>query len=314
MYRNIVVPLDGSTFAEEALPLAADIAKSTDGSLELVMVHQLISMAAPFELPVDVEVAAAIRQEEQSYLNEKAAAVRARFGVKAVAALRDGIPVAQSLAEYARSCQADLVVLSSHGRGGTSRFFLGSVADRLIRLLHCPAVVVHPSHGRASLEPGKPRRVLVPLDGSPLAESVVDQALALAPQSRLALELVHVVTPPIANVAVDHHVYRLYLEAVVERLRQQGLQVNGEVLTDENPAAAILQHAERRGCDLIALTTAGLGWMARALLGSVADKVVRGATIPVLVWNPPPDARSQVLDRGAAAAMRPLARPAGHSA
>jgi nucleotide-binding universal stress UspA family protein len=300
MPHRIIVPLDRSSFGEAALPLAAELAKSADSALDLVLVHSLVTVLAPFELPVSAEVDTTVREEEQAYLEAKAAALRATYGVRASAVMLEEPPIADSVASYARASQADLVVLSSHGRGGASRVFLGSVADRLLRILHCPILLVFPGRGPTTLDPAKPRRILIPLDGSPMGEAAIDQALALGPLGRGRLDLVHVLRPPIHTLPSERQVFHRYLDAVAEKLSAQGLQVHREVLIDESPAAAILAYAERHGCDLIALTTAGLGWVERGLIGSVADKVVRGATTPVLVWNPPPGTRSCVLDAAGA--------------
>ncbi len=311
MYRRIVVPLDGSAFAEAALPAAAAIAHRTEGCLELLMVHQSQLTGASPTAAMELDVR--LRQGESAYLTQQARRIPSPE-IAVTSALLDG-PVVSTLIAHARSTNADLVVMSTHGRGGISRFFLGSTADRLVRDLHCPILLVRPTQSPTAFGLGNVRRILIPLDGSPLAECIIDQ-LGTCLSGMPALELIRVVvppiltpppmagaSPPIAAEVLDQKlaVADQYLQAVGARLRAQGFAVRGAVVPDLSPAAAITARAEERQCDAIALATRGSGGLERALLGSVADKVIRTAQVPVLVWNPPADAVTRDPDARAAA-------------
>jgi nucleotide-binding universal stress UspA family protein len=312
MHRRIVVPLDGSAFAEAALPPATSIARQTVAHLELVMVHQAqLTGASPMGA---IEVDERIRDQETRYLAAEAQQIAADSGVPAMWAVLDG-PVVTTLAGYARSRRAALVVMSTHGRGGVGRFFLGSTADRLIRALQCAMLLLRPAQQTAISELGLGPRILVPLDGSTRSEAILDQLSATFPGTT-ELELVRVAVPPITTplpfagaspippelVEQEYQLAEEYLQGVAARLRKKGFAVRAAAVTDLSPASAIAERARARRCDLIAIATRGVGGLERALLGSVADKVIRGADMPVLVWNPPDDLAAHVPDAKAAAA------------
>jgi len=307
MPTPLIVPLDGSELAEKALPLAASIAARLERPLQLTLVHTGIPMlpeAGPDGMP---DLDARLRQDEQAYLVKVARRLEQESGVSVTTAILEG-PVAPTLIAHARSTDADLVVMSTHGRGGLSRLFLGSVADRLIRELHCPLVLVHAGNASAAPRPEERRRIVIPLDGSALAESIIDRVLAVFGPDHVVLDLVQVVPPShelftsgSAPLTVPTHleqhllVANRYLHAVATRLRQRGLTVHIQTRVDSSVAQAILRYADERQAQLIAAATRGLGGLERMLLGSVADKLVRGGRVPLLVWNPPPPASSEAL-------------------
>ncbi|HYL29750.1 MAG TPA: universal stress protein [Gemmatimonadales bacterium] len=294
MLRRIIVPLDGSAFAETAIPAAAALARGLRGHLELVMVHSpaLSGPSPTAALAQD----ARIRSFEEAYVIQKARSTADAADGPVASSVLDG-PVAPTLIEHVRARKADLVVMTTHGRAGLSRFFLGSVADRLVRELHCPILLLPPESPQIP-EPGAAARILIPLDGSALAASVLGRAAAVLPDA--ALELVRVVVlpatplPPEAGWSVPSEILdeelsiaAHYLEDVAATLRARGRVVHTRVLSHWSPAAAIADYAEERHCDLVALATRGGSGLQRALLGSVADKIIRSARLPVLVWNPP---------------------------
>jgi len=307
MHRRIVVPLDGSAFAEAALPAATRMARQIGAHLELVLVHQPQLTGPSPTAAMDPDTS--IRQHEIGYLTRQAERIATESHLMARAAVLDG-PVVSKLASHAESRRAALVVMSTHGRTGLSRFFLGSTADRLIREVHCPILLVNPTQAASALALGVGPRVLIPLDGSALAESILDQVGTVFPATT-ELELVRVVVPPVAVAppfavtwapvladVLEQELARAdqYLQAVTARLRGQGLGVRAAVVTDLSPAEAIASRATERRCDVIAIATRGGGGLERALLGSVADKVIRAAPVPIVVWNPPSGAATRVLD------------------
>jgi nucleotide-binding universal stress UspA family protein len=307
MPNPIIVPLDRSELAEEALPLAASIAARLGRPLQLTLVHTGIPglpEAAPDGMP---DLDAQLRQDEQAYLLQVARRLEQECRVSVTTAILEG-PVGPTLIAHARSTDVDLVVMSTHGRGGLSRLFLGSVADRLIRELHCALALVHAGNTSPIPHSGDQRRILIPLDGSALAESIIHRVLAVFGPDHLVLDLVQVVPPSHelftvgrAPLTVPTHleqhllVANRYLHAVATRLRQLGLTVYIQTRVDSSVARAILSCADERQSQLIAVATRGLGGLERMLLGSVADKLVRGARVPLLVWNPPPPTYSETL-------------------
>lgn len=297
MFRNVLVPVDRSAFAETALPFGAAIARRNMGALHIAMVHAIsvpdALRGAP--VPLDVSYDLEIRRQEQEYLEALAARVASEYAIQPRITLLDG-QIAGSIEAHARAIDADLVVMSTHGRGGIQRAWLGSVADRLLRSLSIPALLIRPTTGATLPEPTF-RNVLVGLDGSALSEGALRAAGAIAGAAarctalRVAVPPLNPGTPYIPDAA---RVNRAALEATVKEAREyvDGLahRIRGEwasfetaVLPAYHAADVLLEAANELKVDLIAIATHGRGPIVRAIIGSVADKVIRGATQPVLV-------------------------------
>jgi nucleotide-binding universal stress UspA family protein len=298
----ILVPLDGSDAAERAVPVAVELARRTDAALRLVHVHMPLA-ADPIHvegLPVIDEHMHSLRREhEQAYLDQ--ARQRLAAGVAGSAALLDG-PVAATVAADAKASGARLIAMTSHGRGGLERAWLGSVADELARVSPVPLLLVRPEPGSA---PYPFRRILVPLDGSALAESILVHAVALARLEADSEIILLDVVQPIASavwipdvalaapVAVgdvtrrQEERAREYLAGLARRLEASAVRVRTRVQVASAIALAILDVARDEAVDIVALATHGRSGVRRLALGSVADKVVRGSRAPVLLFRPP---------------------------
>jgi nucleotide-binding universal stress UspA family protein len=308
MYRSILVPLDGSPLSERALPLAQDLARRTGAALHLAHVHiPRITAVYTADFPLaDTELDERASAAERAYLDTLAARLRDESSGRIDAAFLEGAindSVADLLATYVRDQAVDLVVMTTHGRGGLARFWLGSVADELVRRLPEPVLLLRPdAHAPSAAVAQTPRRILIPLDGSANAESVLPYALALGQTSQAEYTLLRVIEPVMvayplpANPAVraldDQLIEHLrieaqtYLEQMAARLASQALTARIEVIVAPQAAVAILDQAQQDGIELIAMATHGRRGLARVLLGSVADKVLRGATTPVLLYRP----------------------------
>lgn len=299
--ETILVPLDGSPFGEQALPAALAIARRRPTRIALAHVHQLIiptiaAAEAPMFDPTPDEL---MRQQETAYLEDVARRLGAIWDGPITRTLLE-VPVADSLAYHAELIGASLIVLSTHGRGGVARAWLGSVADRLIRLSSVPTLVVRPGPDAPDFthEPTM-RHILIPLDGSALAEQAIELAMELGQLTHAHYTLVQVVEPalrsfliggaePTVDVDAEAAAWKRaseYLDTIAARLREQGHTVWSEARIG-NAAAGILESAAVNGADLIAMTTHGRGGVARLLMGSVADKVLRSATVPMLISRP----------------------------
>jgi len=300
-FRSILVPLDGSPFAEQAVPLASGIAQRSGSKLRLALVDKLPAPppdSAAAKLFTSLEMVT--RKSERAYLRGIQAKLRAGGTRLSSAVTLTGDP-GLALAQYAREMAIDLVVMATHGRGGIRRAWLGSVADHLIRHLEVPVLLVRPVEGAAPHDRLGAGQILVPLDGSPLAEEALDAGAALARIWDAELTLLQVVRPvlpspdltlPVPS-AYDEELtamYRTqaqdYLDDVVERIRAQGLRATGVAVVGWNTVDSILDVARPERVALVVLATHGRGGLRRFALGSVADKLVRSADVPVLVYRP----------------------------
>jgi nucleotide-binding universal stress UspA family protein len=308
MIRSLLVPLDGSQFGEHALPLALAIARRAGATLQLLQV--LPPLASIYsEAPLFLEDSLAVRFRERqreavrAYLDGVVKRVGSFSPVAVGGIIREG-EVAATIEDQVVSTGVDLVVMTTHGRGPLGRLWLGSVADQLVRRVPVPLLLVRPREGSPDLadEPVL-RHILLPLDGSALAEEMLGPAVEIGRLMGADFSLLRALPPrlvayPTGPAGLGAPSVLLpeadptgglrpeaeeYLEGVAERLRAQGLRVRTRVIPGRPPAAAILQEAVPPAFDLVALETHGRHGLSRLVLGSVADKVVRGAAVPVLV-------------------------------
>jgi nucleotide-binding universal stress UspA family protein len=303
MLRTILIPLDGTGFGETALPLAAAIAKAASGSIHLALAHRsatpVVPMMEPAPLPMGLDDE--MRGREQAYLDGRVEALSGKGSPAATGALLDGPAGAAVVAEGSR-IGADLIVMAAHGRGALGRLWLGSVTDYVIRHAEVPVLVVRPAEGGSPApEPPPMRRFLVPLDLSPDSEQVLETVAELAVLFQSSVTLLHVVEPffdlvdPAAPypLAVDQRLTQGRLEEANRRLarasemlRDAGTVVETQIVESASAAGGILEALERNDADVVAMTTHGAGGLRRMLLGSVADKVIRGSRKPTLVKRP----------------------------
>lgn len=313
MYRSILVPLDGSTFAEHALPIARSIARRAGATLQLVRV------LLPFSPPrigsrkiLDENLVAQNREQAHSYLNEVVNRLAVGSDFSVTSTLLDGPAgqVAKILNEHITTTGVDLVIMTTHGRGALTRFWLGGVADKLIRHTPVPMLLVRPQEMKGALGLSQEQifqHVLIPLDGSALSEQILEPAVTLGKLMQADYTLLRVIEfmipanySPESPVGVDHELLELlqvdaqtYLDKVAGRLQEQiGVsgdtpsQVRTRIVFNYQPAMAILEEVGQHGIDLIAMETHGEGGLTRLLIGSVADKVLRGTSTPILLHRP----------------------------
>jgi nucleotide-binding universal stress UspA family protein len=297
MFSSILVSLDGSSFAESALPWALSFSRRTDAELHLATVHEPVP-----SFSYDEWESAAWEWSEE-YLRKIRNRVTPLAGGKVDAWVGSG-RVVDCLLRRAEDVQADLIVMATHGRGAFTRAWLGSVTDGLVRHTKLPVLVVRPpekSHPDLESETPSPRCIVVPLDGSPLAEGELDNARKIAGLFDSCLHLVRVVAYPVEiaspylphTVQMNQHLVdeakdaaEDYLESRADTLRQEGIDVNTHVVVDAQPGHAIAEVADANDADLIIMSTHGRRGIQRAILGSTTDKVIRAVQIPVLVRRP----------------------------
>jgi nucleotide-binding universal stress UspA family protein len=292
----MLVPLDGSPLAELALAPAIRLAVRDGAPVHLVRAHQkLIDEAAPG----GAEWEGWAREQERQYLASLARQVREAGVSRVTAGLLDE-PVAVAICSEAQRIGAERIVMASHGRTGFSRLWFGSIADAVVRHATTPVFLVRAAgdEGRLARPVG---RVLIPLDGSEAAEAVIPHALSLAGPDGAGILIVRVVVPAqlpapaLALVGADTGVGGEVLEPILEsaesyvhdtvdgiRRAAPSSDPEGIVQINAQPAAAILRVAEANQVDVIAMSTRGRG-ASRLLVGSVADKVLRGTSASLLL-------------------------------
>ena len=297
MYKIIMAPTDGSDAELPALEVAVKLARKLDAELRLVRVETPPVVVDPHSGPGVLEQTeeslAEARRVREKKLEALATQLRSR-GARIVSTLESG-RVEQTLRDYANRIGVDLIVMSSHARGGLQRINFGSVTDYLIRNTDIPTLVVRPSHPAA--RDGPFDRVVVPLDGSPLAEQIIPHVKALIAGSSASVSLVRVLRPvsysqkqimqpglPWWDDAMAEA--ESYLDRISRQLGDGGLPVTKEVLMGDDAAAVILEYSARTDVDLLAIATHGLGGIKMLIFGSVADEITRSSPTSVLVVHP----------------------------
>jgi nucleotide-binding universal stress UspA family protein len=239
-------------------------------------------------------------QQEEEYLRSIANRCMERAGLAVRTELLAGVP-ANALGTYAYEMDVGLIVMTTHGRGGISRAWVGSVADALVRRSRVPVLLLRPPARPDPHQELRARHLLIPIDGSQLSERVIEPAVALGMTCGARYTLLRVALPiplvPVRPATVASRQQDMIererlqaleqLEAAARPLRARGLDVQTIVVHDPSPATAILEFAADNAVDMIALATRGRGGWSRVALGSVADKVMRGALLPVMLFRPP---------------------------
>lgn len=305
MFQRVLIPLDGSSLAEQALGPGAAIARASGASVDIVSVHESIGLDAQQE-PLDRSV----YEETRRYLEGIAAELSSAADVSVTHATVEGDAIGR-IVNRAREIDADLVVMTSHGRTGLSRMWLGSVADGLIRHSNVPVLLLRPADApaRRSFAHQLYKHILVPLDGSAASEEVLPAALALAKCGGARVSLLRVVAliPLVSAQAVAPFGYaspafsdlaiaemkagaEQQLNGAAARIRDEGTDVDVHVVVEMSVAQTILDYARTHGVDMIALSTRGRG-VSRLLVGSVADKVLRAGDLPLLAYRPADEAQ-----------------------
>ena len=302
MYHSILVPLDGSPFAEQALAVALTMAEASGAKVTLIRAWDPANYRYTSELtPPFLDAEARDKVAAADYLDSVAARVRSGTTAPIGVAL-----IAGTAPEAIRECLThranELIVMTTHGLTGWSRAWIGSVADAVVRTVTAPVLLVRPLEASGAAPSGRFERVLVPLDGSMEAEEILTHAAEVGGNARfILLRVERPVMIPLhpysyaasawkmdddATEEVVTHAYD-YLDGVARSLRARRPEatVDVDVRFAERAGTAIVDAAQDYKADLVALTThARRG--ARLVLGSVADKVLRGTHGSVLVLRP----------------------------
>ncbi len=299
MATRILVPLDGSPLAEQALGCAHALARGLPAELILFRavwippdVRELLNESA-------VELNAILAQaktEADEYLRGLKEQL-GKLGLDVRSVVREG-PAAEAILEYATREKVDQIVMATHGYSGFKRWTHGSVAERVLQATQVPLLLVRADERGVAQnwqQPAHCRRILAPLDGSPTAEQILPTLTPVVRAMGANLTLFQV---PIAysSGAMTGELYlplqgvletaeaesRAYLGAVAGRLAAQGLDVT-TATANGSVANCIIEYAEANRVDLIAMCTHGRTGLARWALGSVADRILRAGSTPILL-------------------------------
>lgn len=307
MFTKVLVPLDRSALAEQALGQAVAIASAAHASIDVVLVHEPLTMAGFGDAPWNAEQL----DEEQKYVQTIANELAKAATIPVTYAVMRGEAV-DMICKRAKDVGADLVVMTSHGRTGFSRAWLGSIADGVLRHATIPVLMLRASEAKHDRFAAVPlfQRILVPTDGSSFAGATLSSTAALARCADAKVTLLRVVQPvPLMTLDVDlatgigsgmpfgyspqledsvateqvvKDVKEQLAEAAQRLLEREGIKADHQVVVSGQIAQAILDFAHAHDMHLIAMSTHGRG-ASRLLVGSVADKVIRASGLPVLL-------------------------------
>jgi nucleotide-binding universal stress UspA family protein len=296
MFTKLLVPLDGSKTAEKALPYARYLAKDKNVVVELLAVVDVANMAshmtAERALHLDTMVDDAVRASEK-YL-EAVAGTLTTAKIKTV--VDSGRPE-EVIIEKAAADKDTLITMATHGRSGMNRWLLGSVAEKVLRGAGNPVLLIRATENTRNEDGPALKSLIVPLDGSDLAERVLPAAIELAKQRNLDIVLIRAYNiPSTAYAGVEG--YALPMDDLLNEMREEAFEYLENKVADVNklgiarvsftakeglPADEIIAFAKNLPGGLIAMSTHGRSGVRRWVLGSVTETVVRHSANPVLV-------------------------------
>lgn len=292
MYERIMVPLDGSNAAEEVLPYVEELASKFESEILLV------SVAEPKPAETDHLFRAylqSIKSRIETELGDWGAKAKTQINVEVLS----GKP-ANEILRCAEEKNASLLVMASRGRSGEGPWLLGNIAAKVLRATTKPVLLIRNEAPAEGLQrKGLIKRILVPLDGSKVAEQIVPHAeeLAKVMGGQIILFQAHEsllkMMPPESFSAISEEEIKVaikhkeedakgYLKTIAGPLREMGLTVS-EVVASGNPADVILDYAASNAVDIITMSTHGLSGIKRWVFGSVTDKVLHSGDMPILV-------------------------------
>lgn len=301
--KTLLVPLDGSALAERILPhvrlVAALLAARVHFLHVIVDDERMAMLASDYAVVSDLagpQAAERVREQRlvslrqqhaQRYLGAQVELFH-DAGLMVDVDIQIGVP-ADCIVAMAQEYQVDLIAMATHGYGGLRRWAVGSVTDQVVRTTTVPVLVVRDAEHTAALRP-QLRRLLVPLDGSALAEQALPVATGLAAQAGAEVVLLRAISP----IVEAYSPLSAGMQLLVRDQAQQELAIQAgalqpapcatEVVVMTGAAAeAIVEGALLSKADLIVMATHGYGGLRRLALGSVADTVLRTTTTPLLL-------------------------------
>lgn len=283
MLHSVLVPLDGSVLAEEALPIAAALAEQNKASLSLTVVHPW-GPAEDAPRPA-TRADRGLRQTEGLYLNELIQRLAAAYRITLCEAVLDGPSTGETLEQYIRRRNIDLVVASTHNHGILGRFLSTGVARFLARYSRSRVLFIKPQVGPMPPSPVGFKRIVVALDGTSDPEVSFQATIDLAAPDGATITLLRVVTDSEESLDRARDEARSHLDLLAVVLRQRGHPVDTAVVAGQKVVETILAYAGEQQADLIVVTARKRARLARAMHGDVADALIPKAAVPVLVCH-----------------------------
>ncbi len=291
-YQRILVPLDGSSLAERSLPAAINLAHafSQEKPCELHLLRVVPPIMVALEPTLYSETIHLGEEEAQAYLAAVAVDLT-KHGFPIFLTSQTGA-VAETIIDYAQKQDIQLMVISSHGRSGLSRWVYGSITEKVLRQACCATLVIREQVEQVH---GIFQKILICLDGSEVAEQALEPALTLAQGTQAEVILLQVAPPTsllfdletpdqvqenLAALARDDA--EAYLQTVVEKLPAMDSAITTRTVVG-HAADAIIDEAAALGVDLIAMSSHGRSGLSRWVYGSVTEKVLRGAKCATLI-------------------------------
>ena len=298
MYKKILVPLDGSPSAEQVLPYARALAAKLPLTVELLGVVDTVELARGLAT-VERFYMNTVVADETRRIGEYMATVKKEFSDLTVTiAVAEG-HAAELIIANAAADKTTLIAMATHGRSGLKRFLLGSVAEKVLRGAANPLLLVRSSEEVNAAGAALLRSIVVPLDGSELAESVLSTVVELAHKLDLEIILLRAYAVPYGAYTAGEGFYdpvnleafqaRLrqesvdYLERITAELKRKGSEKVSYVAREGLGADEILKIAGAMPVSMIAMCSHGYSGVKRWVLGSVTETVVHHSHNPVLV-------------------------------
>jgi nucleotide-binding universal stress UspA family protein len=274
MIERIVVPLDGSLTAEAILPQVRRVLYRSDS--ELILVRAVVPPAVEHGITLaDAEVGAA-----REYILGQLERLE-KAGVRAKHVVRIGPPIGVIL-EVAEEQKATMIAMATHGASGVKRFIFGSVAEGVLRKSPVPVLLVRPFWSYEMVSPVRPeqasiRNLLLPVDGTDRWLSALSGVIEFADLFETRIVLLRVLEENEEKTEAEHQ-----LRAIAKTIEKKGVETLS-LVEKGDPAERILKAVRFHEIDLIAMTTHGRSGLSRVMGGSVTEKVLRRATVPLLI-------------------------------
>ena len=313
MYENIIVPLDGSDASRQVLPYARSIAKTVGATLHLIGVLEPLNRVdnlsrmgsgaqnAPMsqsELVLSEDwraLVGGLRREARERLDAAAEESRSR-GIETTVELLEGEAAEQIIAAGNRQGES-LIAMSTHGRSGIGRWMLGSVTDKVVKHTSTPVLIIRAQREEPPDDVAL-SKVVLPLDGSELAERAIPHAVAFANAFGAGITILRSSSPTAYGFGyADYYAaqtytdissevlsdVRDYVTSAVGRIQGMGVASVEERTPEGNPGAAIIDEVGDDRTKLVVMTTHGRTGVGRWVLGSVTDRVIQHSAGPVMV-------------------------------